>query len=44
MKSVSQKMQVPLHDKKQVLPDRKKGPHEKLLIMAGGLWYDLVSI
>lgn len=28
----------------QVLPDRKGGPHQKLLIKPGGLWYDLVSI
>lgn len=27
----------------QTLPERKGGPHEKLLIKPGGLWYDLVS-
>ena len=27
----------------QVLPERKGGKHEKLLIKPGGLWYDLVS-
>ena len=27
----------------QVLPERKGGPHQKLLIKPGGLWYDLVS-
>lgn len=27
----------------QVLPERKGGPRQKLLIKPGGLWYDLVS-
>ena len=27
----------------QVLPERKGGPFQKLLIKPGGLWYDLVS-
>lgn len=27
----------------QVLPERKGGPYQKLLIKPGGLWYDLVS-
>lgn len=26
------------------LPERKGGPHQKLLIKPGGLWYELVSI
>ena len=28
----------------QVLPERKGGPCQKLLIKPGGLWYDLVSL
>ena len=43
-KVLSHVAQVPLSDKKLVLPERRQGPHEKLLITPGGLWYDLVSI
>lgn len=43
-KVLSNVAQVPLSDKKLVLPERRQGPHEKLLITPGGLWYDLVSI
>ena len=43
-KGLSDVAQVPSSDKKLVLPDRRQGPHEKLLITPGGLWYDLVSV
>lgn len=43
-KVLSNVAQVPSSDKKLVLPERRQGPHEKLLITPGGLWYDLVSI
>lgn len=43
-KVLSDVAQVPSSDKKLVLPERRQGPHEKLLITPGGLWYDLVSI
>lgn len=40
----SQEAQVSLLTKKQSLLERKRGPHQKLLITPGGLWYDLVSM
>lgn len=44
-KVLSDFAQVPSYNKKLVLPERRQqGPHEKLLITPGGLWYDLVSI
>ena len=41
---MSQEPQVPVHEKKLVLPERKRSPHQKLLIAPGGLWYNLVSM
>ncbi|XP_073249023.1 CCAAT/enhancer-binding protein zeta-like [Porites lutea] len=41
-KVLSNVAQVPSSDKKLVLPERRQGPHEKLLITPGGLWYDLI--
>ena len=41
---VLQGNQVPLHEKKHSLPERKREHQQKLLITPGGLWYDLVSI
>ena len=41
---VAQEAQVSLLAKKHSLLERKRGPHQKLLITPGGLWYDLVSI
>ena len=43
-KVLSDVAQVPSSDKRLVLPERRQGPHEKLLITPGGLWYDVVSI
>ena len=34
---------VAITQETQVLPERKGGPSQKLLIRPGGLWYDLVS-
>lgn len=34
---------VAITQEPQVLPERKGGPSQKLLIKPGGLWYDLVS-
>ena len=41
--AVLQGNQVSLHEKKHSLPERKRERQQKLLIMPGGVWYDLVS-
>ena len=42
-KGVESKGNVLTTQEPQVLPERKGGPWQKLLIKPGGLWYDLVS-
>ena len=34
---------IPTIQETQVLPERKGGPQQKLLVKPGGLWYDVVS-
>lgn len=42
-KGVKSKGDIVTQKEPQVLPERKGGPWQKLLIKPGGLWYELVS-